>query len=413
MFAFIAREPILDKEQELFAYELLFRDGENDAFPSHPAKKTELIKQRFNTLGIDDIAGEQNVFIHFLPETLINHFPEELSADNVVIELTQNPSMDSGLMKACEELKSKGFKLALSGDNLESTILTSYPYIDILKVDLSKAPTNMLEKHVPALAASGIQLVAEKVSSLEQFAMCRDLGFDYFQGYFFTQPEAKSVKELPASKLTLVELLSQSARPDFDLETVAAIIERDAALAYLLLRFINNPMVNKRLKITSLRHALKYLGEVEVKKFIALLSLASLNENKPLELLQVSLVRAKFCELCAAAKYGKEKAMSAFVIGLFSLLDAILDSDMTTVVEKLPTSVEIKQTLLGFDSEYRNILDTAKGFESGLWSVVIENSESMAISQQDLHSFFNDAMRWGNEMRLALSDFFPKAKPSL
>jgi EAL and modified HD-GYP domain-containing signal transduction protein len=289
-------------------------------------------------------------------------------------------------------------------------VLEPSPYVDILKVDITKVPTAVLEKYIPLLATSDLKLVAKQVSSLGQFEQCRDLGFDYFQGYFFTQPETKSVKALPTSKLTLVELLSQSARPDFDLETVAAIIERDAALSYLLLRFINNPMVNKRLKITSLRHALKYLGEVEVKKFIALLSLASLNESKPLELLQVSLVRAKFCELCSTKMQGTEKAMSAFVVGLFSLLDTILDAEMTTVIDKLPMSGEIKKTLLGEASEYSGFLHTAKAFESGLWSTIIANAERLNIPQQELHSCFNDAMRWSNEMRQALSDFFPQTK---
>ena len=206
--------------------------------------------------------------------------------------------------------------------------------------------------------------------------------------------------------------MSQSARPEFDLESVASIIERDAALSYLLLRFINNPMVNKRLKITSLRHALTYLGEVEVKKFIALLSLASLNDSKPLELLQVSLVRAKFCELFEANKNGKEKSMSAFIVGLFSLLDTILDNEMPVVLEKLPVSKEIKQALLGEACTFTDYLSTAKAFESGLWGIVISKSESLDISQKDLHEIFNNAIKWSNEMRQALSDFFPRATPN-
>ncbi|MDT0582397.1 MULTISPECIES: HDOD domain-containing protein [Alteromonadaceae] len=412
MFAFIARQPILDKEQDLFAYELLFRDGASGAYPLHEPKKAELITERFSTLGIDDISGNQKAFINFLPETIINRFPEELSADNVVVELTQNPAINTSLMNACEHLKQQGYKLALSDDKLESTILTPYPYIDIVKVDITKIKPEWLEQHIPTLAASGIQLVAEQVASLDQFAMCRDLGFDYFQGYFFTQPDTKSAKALPASKLTMLELMSQSAQPEFDLESVASIIERDAALSYLLLRFINNPMVNKRLKITSLRHALTYLGEVEVKKFIALLSLASLNDSKPLELLQVSLVRAKFCELFEEKKNGKDKSMSAFIVGLFSLLDTILDSEMPVILEKLPVSKGIKQALLGEACTFTDYLSTAKAFESGLWGIVISQSESLDISQKDLHEIFNRAIKWSNEMRQALSDFFPRATPN-
>jgi EAL and modified HD-GYP domain-containing signal transduction protein len=411
MFAFIARQPILDKDQDLFAYELLFRDGTSGSYPEHETKKSELIASRFNTLGIDEISGEQRAFINFLPETVINRFPQELSSDNIIVELTQNPAVNTSLLSACESLKNGGFQIALNDNRLHSSVLSPYPYIDIIKVDITKVSNELLEKHVPIMAASGIQLVAEQVSSLDQFAMCRDLGFDYFQGYFFTQPDTRSAKALPSSKMTLLELMSESSSEQFNLEKVANIIERDAALSYLLLRFINNPMINKREKISSLRHALHYLGEVEVKKFIALLSLASLNDTKPVELLQVSLVRAKFCELFELHKHGKNKAMSAFIVGLFSLLDAILDGDMVTILEKLPISKEIKQALLGMEGEYAQYLETVKAFESGLWGKIITQSEKLNISQKDLHSIFNDAIRWSNEMRQALSDFFPRAKP--
>lgn len=411
MFAFIARQPILDKDQDLFAYELLFRDGVSGTYPEHEPEKSEQISARFNTLGIDEISGDQRAFINFLPETVINRFPEELSAENIIVELTQNPSANTGLMNACELLKHSGYTIALNDNRLQSAVLSPYPYIDIVKVDITTISNRLLEKHIPTLAASGIQLVAEQVSSLDQFAMCRDLGFDYFQGYFFTQPNTKTAKALPSSKVTLLELMSESATAHFNLEKVASIIERDAALSYLLLRFINNPMINKREKITSLRHALHYLGEVEVKKFIALLSLASLNDTKPVELLQVSLVRAKFCELFELHKHGKKRAMSAFIVGLFSLLDAILDGDMESILEKLPISEDIKKALLGNDSDFAQYLHTARAFESGLWGKIITQSENLDIPQQDLHGIFNESIRWSNEMRQALSDFFPRAKP--
>lgn len=411
MFAFIARQPILDKAQELFAYELLFRDGINGSYPDHQSQKSELISTKFNTLGIDDISGDKRAFINFLPETIINRFPQQLSPDNMVVELTKNPATSTSLMDACEFLKRAGYTIALNDHKLESSILSPYPYIDIIKVDINKVSVQKLEEQAPALAASGIQLVAEQVSTLEQFAMCRDIGFDYFQGYFFTQPDTKSAKALPSSKVTLLELMSECTKSQFNLEKVAGIIERDAALSYLLLRFINNPMINKREKITSLRHALNYLGEVEVKKFIALLSLASLNDKKPIELLQVSLVRAKFCELFEAHKHGKSQAMSAFIVGLFSLLDAILDGEMASILEKLPISDSIKRPLIGIDCDFFQYLDTAKAFESGLWNKVIAQSVKLDVSQKDLHEIFNNAILWSNEMRQALSDYFPKAKP--
>ncbi|MBL4630093.1 MAG: HDOD domain-containing protein, partial [Paraglaciecola sp.] len=145
----------------------------------------------------------------------------------------------------------------------------------------------------------------------------RDMGFDYFQGYFFAKPEVIKQKKLPTSKLSLIQLIGASAEAEFDLAKVSTIIERDVSLSYKLLRFINNPLVNKANEISNLRHALNYMGQVEVKKFIALLALANLGDNKPVELIHLSLVRAKFCDLMGQAISLSNNPPTGFLLGLF------------------------------------------------------------------------------------------------
>jgi EAL and modified HD-GYP domain-containing signal transduction protein len=178
----------------------------------------------------------------------------------------------------------------------------------------------------------------------------------------------------------------------------------------MLLRFINNPTINKRYKITSLRHALNYMGEVEIKKFIALLALANLSDDKPLELLHLSLVRAKFCDLLGIEKNIGSNPPTAFLVGLFSMLDALLDQQMESLIEKLPLVDEVKEALCGGQNDLSMFLILVKAFESGNWLKVIRISKILEVDQKLLHSLFNEAILWGNGVRKSISPHFPASK---
>ena len=226
----------------------------------------------------------------------------------------------------------------------------------------------------------------------------------------FARPESLSNHDLPTSKLTVVELMGASSSESFDVESINNVIEHDVGLSYMLLRFINNPAINKRYKITSLRHALNYMGEVEIKKFIALLALASLSDDKPLELLHLSLVRGKFCDLVGTEKNIGSNPPTAFLVGLFSMLDALLDQEMESLLEKLPLVAEVKEALCGGQNDLSMYLILVKAFESGNWLKVIRISKILEIDQKQLHSLFNEAILWGNGVRKSISPHFPEAK---
>lgn len=408
MFAFIARQPILDREKDVFAYELLFRDGKGGAFPEPDSDKARYIANRFHTLGLDDISGEKKSFINFSTDTLISRFPTTLNPETVVVELAENPAHQSGLVEACKHIKQLGFKLAIDDPMMVSGKHEIFPLIDIVKVDVSKGRYELIEKNIPRFLESNIKLVAEQVDTHDDFMVCRDLGFDFFQGYFFAMPEARIQRQLPASKMNLVDLMGESSHSDFDLSRINQIIERDAALSYLLLKFINNPLINKRHKITSLRHALTYMGEVEIKKFIALLSLANLGDDKPVELIHMSLVRAKFFDLLSQERRMNNDPPIGFLIGLFSLLDALLDQSMPDVLRQLPLTDEVNDALLGKSNEFNHYITLVRAFESALWLNVVKQSRELDIDQKLLHSLYNQAIVWGNGVRNTISAYFPR-----
>lgn len=408
MFAFIARQPILDRDKDVFAYELLFRDGNNGTFPDIDSDRAKYIASQFHTLGLDDISGEKKSFISFNADTLISRFPTTLNPETVVVELDENPALQKGLMDACQHIKQLGFKLAIDDPLMMSGKHEIFPLIDILKVDVTKARFDVIEKNIPRFLDSKIKLVAEQVENHSDFATCRDLGFDFFQGYFFATPEARIQRQLPASKMNLVELMGESSSSHFDLNRISQIVERDAALSFLLLKFINNPTINKRHEITSLKHALAYMGEVEIKKFIALLSLASLGDDKPLELIHMSLVRARFYDLLAQERGLKNDPPIGFLIGLFSLLDALLDQSMPDVLRQLPLSEDVNTALLGKSAEFNHYHTLVRAFESALWLNVIKQSRALNIDQKQLHGLYNQAIAWANGVRNTISSYFPR-----
>ncbi|WP_299080193.1 EAL domain-containing protein [uncultured Paraglaciecola sp.] len=412
MFAFIARQPILDINKEVFAYELSFRDGKNNCFPSvaRDEATTKLIAKNYQTLGLDDISCNKKSFISFQPETLMNGLPSSLDPESVVVELAVNQSGNSDLIDMCKHVKKMGYKIALEDNTLKPSLTEFLPYVDMLKVNSNHENLDFLTKNVRWLMDANVQLIADKVDSQENFSVFKDMGFDYFQGYFFAKPEAVENENLPTSKLALVELMGASSSESFDLESINNVIEHDVGLSYMLLRFINNPTINKRYKITSLRHALNYMGEVEIKKFIALLALANLSDNKPLELLHLSLVRGKFCDLVGTEKNIGSNPPTAFLVGLFSMLDALLDQKMETLVEKMPLVDEVKEALCGGQNELSMYLMLVKAFESGNWLKVIRMAKVLEIDQKLLHSLFNEAILWGNGVRRSISPHFPESK---
>ena len=406
MFAYIARQAILNKNKELYAYELLFRDGENNCFPdiSPDEATSKILTDSHLDLGLEDISAGKLVFINFHQDTLLHRFPTSLDPKSVVIEVVETVEPTAEVVQACKNIKELGYTIALDDHDFDPKWDVLLPYADIIKVDIVECDEQTLMDNITKYVGSKIKLVAEKIETMAEFEKYRDMGFDYFQGYFFARPEIIKQKKLPTSKLPLIELIGASAAGEFDLDKVNSIIGRDVSLSYKLLRFINNPLVNKTNEISDLRHALNYMGQVEVKKFIALLALANLGDNKPVELIHLSLIRAKFCDLMGQAKSLSNNPPTGFLVGLFSLLDSLLDQPMQDIVEKLPIGENVKAALCGDENELRQFLALIKAFESGYWVGVAKISNQLSLDLRMTQAFYNESLKWGIAMRKSVSE---------
>jgi len=403
MFAYVARQAIMNRDLDVHGYELFFRDGKQNCFPDvAPDQATSrIITGSHLTLGLEELTGGKVAHINFYEDALLNRFPTSLDSESVVIEIVESAPLTEDLVEACKQISGMGYKIAIDDHGFDPKWDELLPYTSIIKIDVNKITAAQIKKQLPKFFRNGVELAAQKVESYEKLQECLQLGFNYFQGYFFEKPEVIRNKALPASKISLLELMTESAKVEMDYNKINGILEREVSLSFMLLRFINNPAFNKSQQIASLRHALNYMGETEVKKFIALLALSNLGNEKPEEIVNVSLVRAKFCEMLGKELGADENPPKGFLVGLLSMLDALLDQKMEVVVTKVPIMDELKVALCGTKNHLGLYLELVKTFETANWPRTKKIAGVLKVDQRKLHGIYNQAIVWSNAMAAA------------
>lgn len=400
MYCYVARQPIFDRHKAVTGYELLFRDGVDNCFPNINADEatSKLITQHHLLLGVEKITNGKTAFINFTADTLIHHFPTSIDPNSMVIEILETVPISDELLAACKELHKMGYRLALDDHNFDAKWDVFLPYVSIIKVDVQMVNILQISKYLRRIAAYPVTLLAEKVETADEYEQLKQLGFDLYQGYFFARPEMIRHKQLGSNKLNLLALISESSKVRLDFNGLAAIVERDLDMSYKLLRFINSANFARKQSIGSLKHAMIYMGEAELKKFISLLALANLAEGKSDELLVMSLIRARFCDRLATIRGDDENPPAAFLTGLFSLVDALLEQPLDELMAQLPLLPEIKQALLknmGILAEY---LALERAFAQGLWQQQTKLWSLMVPESIDLNMVYFEAVEWGQRL---------------
>jgi len=400
LYSYIARQPILDVEKNLVAYELLFRDGEKNSFPNiDPNKATSnILSDNHLTLGIEQVTGQFPAYINFNSETLIRRFPSFLDAKKVVIEIVEDVEITPDLINTCKNLKDKGYTLALDDYDFDDKWQLLLPYIDIIKVDVLTLSILEISRSIRKVADFSVTLLAEKVETHQQFQQLKLLGFELFQGYFFAKPEIVKQKKLTASKQNILDLISHVSAIELDFSAISQIFSTDPGLTFKLLRFINSPYYGRSQEITSLKHALAYIGDTELRKFIALLSLADLSEGKSSEIIKLSLIRAKFCEFIAIERDDEKNPPKAFLVGLLSFIDGILDHDIEQLLSSLPVHADIKSALLGEEMYLSDYLKLTRLIEQGQWMDAERLMLILHLSKGVCLAAYRDAIAWADEL---------------
>ena len=405
MYFYAARQPILDKNKQLFAYELLFRDSLDNIFPDidgDEATSKMIEASRFN-MGITEFTGGKPAFINFTLETLNSNYPEMLTSDEVVVEILETIKPGKRLLAHCKDLHAKGYTLALDDYIHQSVWQHFYPYIHIIKLDWQDIDISTIQEIKTAIAKfPHIKLLAEKVETYEEYEQALNLGCELFQGYFFSQPEMVKTKNLSPSQISMAELLYETSKPELDLTSITSVFERDVTLSYKLLRYANSPIFRRRNEISTIKQALVILGSAELQRFIALMFAVNANPDKPSELIKLSMARAKFCEM--VAKELKLDASTAFLTGLLSLIDAILDEKIESVLETLPLSQEIKQPLLTKKGPLAEVIKLVSEIERADWDDLDLVVETLQLNKDHVMTAYNDALLWADEQTTMIDD---------
>ncbi|QBG34339.1 EAL and HDOD domain-containing protein [Litorilituus sediminis] len=400
MYFYAARQPILDRNKKLFAYELLFRDSLDNVFPDIDGDEatSKMIEASQFNMGISEFTGSKPAFINFTQDTLAKNYPEMLAPEEVVIEILETVKPGKKLLAQCKELHQKGYTIALDDYVHQSVWAHFYPFIKIIKVDIKDTSLEDIKQIINAVKDhSHIQLLAEKVETYEEYNQLLQMGFEYFQGFFFAKPEVVKTKSLSPSQMAMAELLYETSKPELDLNSITSVFERDVSLSYKLLRYANSAIFRRRSEISTIKQALVILGSGELKRFLGLMFAVTANPDKPTELIKLAMTRAKFCELIAHEIPSKIDISIAFLTGLLSMIDAILDEDMASVLEKLPLAQEIKDPLLTRKGVMAALIKLVELIEHAEWDKTDIVMDKLKLNKETAVEHYNQALSWADE----------------
>jgi c-di-GMP phosphodiesterase len=344
---FVARQPIFDKDLNVYAYELLFRSGDSQdaaTIRNGQAATSTVVVNTFANMGLQDLVGGRRAAINVSQSFLVDALSLQLPAERLILEILEDVQVvDREVIQSVHALRERGYTIALDDFAYKPELQPLVELADVIKLDVHKLGNQGLWQQMNLIQTYDKRLVAEKVETHEELEFCKSLGFDYYQGHFLCQPQLVTKRTVPTNRMAKLSLLAELNNPNADFDDLERIISRDVGLSYRFLRYINSAFFSLPHKVGSIRQALVLLGLTAVKNWATLLAMADM-DDKPNELIVTALVRAKMCELAAAQRPQRERE-EYFTTGMFSVVDALLDSPMDVVLASLPLSDEIKDAL--------------------------------------------------------------------
>ena len=401
MDIFVARQPIFNRKNEVVAYELLFRNGQNNFYNNTNGDEATLkvIANTFYTFDFKDITDNKKAFINFTEELIKKEIATILPKEYVVIEILENIEPNDEIVDACKRLKKRGFILALDDFVFHTKYIKLIEIADIIKIDF-KITTGGERKKVFELKKinNKIKFLAEKVENKEEYDEALKLGYSYFQGYYFSKPIVLSRKNIPTNKDTAIKILKLINKDDFDFNKLEELIIKDLGLSYKIIKLINSSAYCLKNEVRSIKYAIALLGRKEIIKWLYVVLLNDLKENNTDELIKVSLQRAKLCELiCNMSEY-KNNVYSAYMVGLFSVMDAILNCSIEVILKELYIDDEIKEGLIEKDNYLNKILKLAINYEKGQWENVEFYTKEICVNDNKLAEAYIDAIKWADDV---------------
>lgn len=400
MKAFVVRQPIFDQRQRVLAYELCIRLPEESAFAYADSDfdARTVISHSLHVFGFDELTQSKKAFINLTRSLLVQQAAMLLPPDKVVVEILDPVGADDELLRACKVLKQGGYLLALGSYALRPGHESLIGLADIIRVDFSAESTEVRRAAALRFLPRRIQLLAERVETHEDFKEAVSFGYEFFQGFFFCQPEVIARDDISGNKVNYLRLMREINQPDIDFDRIEQIIKQDVALSVKLLRYINSAWFGLSNRVKSIRHALVLLGANVVRQWASLVAVTGLGYDKPSELVTTSLVRANFCERLAPLIQMKGREPDLFLVGLFSSLDALIGRPMEDLLNELAVPNEVRDALLGRPNRLNDVFCLVQAYERGDWKGVSASARSLPIDEDVLPDLYERSVEWVNQV---------------
>jgi EAL and modified HD-GYP domain-containing signal transduction protein len=399
MDAYVARQPIFDHCRKIAGYELLFRDqlAQYDPGIDGDMATSTVLSNSYFSIGMENLVGDKRSFINFTESLLVQKFPLLLPNDSTVIEILEDVNPTPALIGACQEMARQGYTFALDDFVYTPELQPLIALADIIKFDFQLSSLDEIQTYLKHIRSrDDLFILAEKIETYDEYQKAVDMGFNLFQGYFFCKPELISGKEIPGSQIALLQIMAEVNRSEIGIEKIETLIAPDVGLSYKLLRYINSAFFGKTQRISSIQQALVYMGEEEIRRFVSLVAMSNLAKGKPGELIRTTCIRGKFCELIGGLAKEGVKSSELFTLGMFSLIDAILDQPMDTVMQKLPLDESIKSALIERKGRLAGYLFLVETYEKGQWPRTAKICSVMDLEETKLPELYALACQWGN-----------------
>ena len=408
MEVFVARQPIFDRQRQLYGYELLYRSkpAGNQFDGTEASTATKQVISTLLSIGLDNILCGKKAFLNFNQDLLSDGLYLSLPRQATVIEILESVEPNSNVLALCRSIHEQGYTIALD-DFVASPQFEPLTHLaQLIKVDVRVTSKPEQERLLRTYQPRGIALLAEKVETYEEFEWTRTAGYDYFQGYFFARPSVIQSQHVPATKLNCLRVLSELQKPDLDFKRLEALIRGDVGLTYKLLRYVNSALFGRRGEIESIERALIIVGSDDIRRWVALATLPMLATDKPGELITLSIVRARFCERLIQLA-GIMQQNEAFLMGMFSLLDALIDQPLDEALLSLSLGPDITQALLGtapVDDVLAKIFRLTHRYEQGDWDEVEKLAQKCGFPGSLAGNAYVEAALWAERMLQAACD---------
>jgi c-di-GMP-related signal transduction protein len=398
----VARQAIFDRQRKLYGYELLFRSNAlTNAFDGTEAAAAtmQVLSNTLLSIGAEQLLGNKKAFINFDHRLLQSNMHLTLPPGSLVIEILETVVPTKDLVALCRGIQQQGYSLALDDFANEPDFAPLADIANLIKVDMRLSSREQQEHMLRTYKPRGVMMLAEKVESHEEFEWARNAGYDLFQGYFFARPVMVRSQHIPALKTTCLQLLREVRQPDLDFDRLDRLIREDVSLTYKLMRYANSALFHRSGKIQTITRALLALGEEGIRRWVTLATLPMLATDKPGELVKLSLVRARFCErLTQLAGVARS---DAFLMGMFSLLDALIDQPLDEALRSVAVDQGVTEALLGTapDEGFLTCLyQLIRCYEVGNWDEVERLSQRCGVPMTCVGEAYIDSTVWANQV---------------